>query len=142
MTKQEMVTKLVSDLGNEYTHMLFYVHAASTILGPHRLEYQEFLEEQAASEMKHVRQFSDLILSLGGVPEVSYKTFPTLTVVKDILNYAIKLESEVLGNYLTRMEEADILGGEDGMAIRLFLEEQFLHSREDRDRMKLFVLSE
>jgi len=140
MTKEEMIRHLNGDLANEYTHMLFYLHSAACVVGLHREEYKEFLLKQAASEMEHVREFSDLIVGLEGVPEIAHHPIPTLVTPEQIIEHAVGMEGEVLANYLTRMQEAQTLGGEDGMAVQLFLEEQFSHSREDRDHMKQMLI--
>ena len=131
MAIQELAQKLNDDLANEYTHMLFYLHHSAMVSGPHRPEYRRFLSEQAASEMEHVREFSDLILSMNVIPTVSPKPFETSTDPVRIIQLAADLEREVLKNYLERMKEADELGGIHGTAVRLFLEEQFEHSHED-----------
>jgi bacterioferritin (cytochrome b1) len=131
MTKSEMIEKLKSDLANEYTHLLFYLQHSSTIVGLHRLEYQELMTEQATSEMKHVKQFSDIIVGLGGIPSFDSHSFPTLVDPEQIIEYAIQLESTVTENYLQRMKDAEELGGVDGMGVHLFLEEQFQDSYED-----------
>lgn len=139
MDLNQILELLTSDLANEYTHMLFYLHHSATVGGLHREEYVEFLSKQAVSEMKHVQEFSQLILGLGGKPVVRYHDFDCHVHPYDIINHAIKLESQVLENYDQRMRDADNLGGVAGTAVRLFLEEQFNHSREDLDNMKLMV---
>ncbi len=137
------------DLRNEYTHMLFYLASSSTIKGIFRLEYQEWLEEESASEMGHVKEFSRLISSLGLTPVFSHHHFPSLHNVKEILEYAIKLEQEVCTNYAFRLYQIDELKKElitapveerDNFAvwsqIGLFYEEQLTHSHHDLNELR------
>ena len=54
MNIEKKVDILMGDLANEYSHMHFYMQAATNIKGLHRQEIGEFFSEQASSEMKHV----------------------------------------------------------------------------------------
>jgi bacterioferritin len=139
MTHDVMLAKLNSDLRNEWKHLRFYLHHASMVQGLHCAEYKEFLLEEAASEMKHVTEFSDLIVGLGGKPTTEANEFPSLTGPKEILEYALKMEDEVVANYVQRMKDADELGGVDGQWIEIFMENQVQHSREDADHMRQIV---
>ncbi len=136
MSRQQLIDLLNDDLSNEYYHMHFYLHASVMIRGLHRAELSEFFSEQAVSEMKHVRQFSNLILGLGCVPSTVYKPIPSTTCDFDLLSYAINMENEVVENYSTRIDQATELGGVDGKVIQIFLEEQLLDSRTDADHMR------
>lgn len=139
MTKDELVGNLQSDLVNEYTHLMFYLNAAGTVRGLDRAEYREFFEKQAASEMNHVRQFTDIIMGLGAEPIVRHHPVPNLFSVRDILNHAISLEGQVVHNFVERMKQADELGGVDGIHVKLFLEDQFQDSRQDIDEMRMMI---
>lgn len=137
MTKEELVGHLKADLVNEYTHLMFYLNAAGTVTGVERAEFKEYFEKQAASEMHHVRQFTDLIMGLGSVPEVRHHPVPSLFHVREILHHAIALEEQVVRNFLERMAQAEELGGIDGCHVKLFMEDQFQDSRGDIDDLKL-----
>lgn len=139
MTKKELVEHLKADLVNEYTHLMFYLNAAGTVAGEHRAEFKEYFEKQAASEMEHVRQFTDLIIGLGGDPEVRHHPVPSFFALRDILKHAIALEEQVVVNFLNRIEQADKLGGIDGYYVKLFMEDQLQDSRKDIDEFKLTV---
>lgn len=137
MTKEEMVALLNGDLKNEWKHLRFYLYHASAIVGLHREEYREYLLKEAASEMLHVTQFSDLIYGLDGQATQESNSFPLLTEPKEILEYALEMEKEVVDNYVTRMHQAENdLGGTDGQWIHIFLEGQVQKSREDVDNLK------
>jgi bacterioferritin len=136
MTKEEMIDVLNQDLKNEWMHLHFYLYHASMVTGLHCHEYKELFLEEAASEMVHVTQFSDLIIGLGGVPTTSFNDFPVFNNPRDIIEYAVYMESLVISNYTLRIKEAADLGGVDGQWLEIFLEKQIEHSREDVDHFK------
>lgn len=113
--------------------MHFYLYHASAITGLHREELREFLLKEAASEMNHVTEFSDLIIGLGGIATTDVNAFPKFESPKDIFQYALQMEKEVVDNYVTRISQADELGKVDGKWLEVFLEKQIEHSREDVD---------
>lgn len=140
MTKNELIDLLNGDLRNEYMHLHFYLHSASMVAGLHRAELKEFLLEEAQGEMKHVSEFADLIVGLGGVPDSLPHSFPTnLVCPYDILNYALSMEDQVVSNYATRMDQAAELGGADGKWIEAFLENQIIDSRHDADHIRQMI---
>lgn len=140
MTKNTLINLLNEDLSREYAHLHFYLQASACVTGLHREEIGEFLTKQANEELNHVQQFSKLILGLGGFPSVTVAPFKSdLTLPLDILKEALKMEEEVVKNYVERMDQADMLEGEDkvdGRYIHLFLEDQMISSREDVDNLK------
>ena len=64
-TKEELYALLVSDLRNELTHLHFYLQSAALVQGLHSKEYKEHFLEESSKELKHVSQFSDLLIGLG-----------------------------------------------------------------------------
>ena len=146
MTKNEMIDRLNGDLSNELKHMLFYLYHASLVRGLHREEIRELLLEEASSEMKHVQEFQDLIIGLGGTPTMKPNSFDTFSDPHMILKYALDMEDEVVFNYSQRMLETEQLAltpgcGADAKWIEVFLEDQMLHSRTDADNMRQMVES-
>jgi len=136
----QMIDLLNGDLANEYKHMHFYLNAAIRVQGLHRAELREMLFSEAKSEMKHVQEFADLIVGLGGIPSTAIKGFRSdLTRPKDILQYAQDMENEVVANYIQRQKDAQELGGVEGRWIDVFLDDQIIHSREDADNMKQMI---
>ena len=133
---EQMLKLLNEDLQNEWKHHCFYLHSASLICGLHAEEYREFLLDQAKSEMEHVLAFSDLIVGLGGKPTSLVNSFPSLSDVKQILQYSLEMEKEVVENYTKRIEQAEEMGGVDGRWLVIFLESQIEDSRKDLDRLK------
>lgn len=140
MDLPKMIDLLREDLANEMTHMLFYLKNASTLTGLHRQEIRELFMEEAASEMKHVQEFQDLIVGLGGSVDGVFEKPQDVLVLTDCLaavKYAYTLETDVVARYTERIRQAQELGGSNGLYIEVFLEEQVLHSRADADNLKL-----
>ena len=134
-----MIQMLNDDLKNEWKHLRFYLYHASAVTGLHCAEYKELFLKEAASEMLHVSQFSDVIIGLGGVATFESNDFGKYTDPKDIMEYAVMMEEEVVKNYVQRMKDADELGGVDGTWLEIFLEGQVQASREDLDHFKQIV---
>lgn len=123
------------------------MQASTLVVGLHRQEIHEFLLEQAQEEMKHIEVFKRLIIGLGGMPTCQTAKFiENLSDPYDILAEALRMEEEVVDNYVGRIDHAEELqanGGSDkvdGKYIELFLEEQILHSRADADHIKEMLL--
>ena len=136
MRMNAIVEKLNQDLKNEWKHHCFYLHNASNIVGLHAREYKEWLVEQAASEMQHVVQFSDLIVGFGGTPTKLVNEFPSLSDPREILEYAAKMEEEVINNYYQRIADAEKINNLDSYWLIIFLEKQMEDSRKDLDEIK------
>lgn len=130
MDLQDFVVLMAEDLCNEYKHMHFYLHSAIVVRGLHREELGEYFAEEAASEMKHVQEFGKMILGMGGVPLTTVALFPTdLTDTVEILKYVVLMETEVVSNYHTRMQQAELLGTPEGSVLHVFYENQILDSQ-------------
>lgn len=143
MNKEKMIELLNADLKNEWKHLRFYLYHASAIVGLHAEEYKELLLKEAAGEMAHITEFSDLIIGLGGTASSESNDFPLLTDPKDIVLYALEMEEEVVANYVKRMKDANELSlslegndSVDGQWIEIFLEGQIQKSREDVDKYR------
>ncbi|RDJ35608.1 MAG: ferritin-like domain-containing protein [Crenarchaeota archaeon] len=143
-TLNELIDKLNEDLSREYSHMHFYIHAAATVTGLHREEYQELFMKEAADEMGHVHEFGKLILGLGGQPNPVVAPFfhAHNPDPKTLIQEAIKMEEEVVANYVQRMDDAEELeknGGIDkvhGRWVHIFLEDQIIDSRQTVDQFR------
>lgn len=141
MTKHEFVELMKGDLKNEIKHMMFYLFASSTVQGLGRVELQEFLEESAKNEMEHVKQFTRFLIDLNGstmLPKAG-NDFEVKLDPKEILEYALHMEEEVLRNYTERLHHCDMLGGEDGTALRIFYEDQIMDSRTDANELRQMI---
>jgi ferritin len=150
MKIETLVAELNEDLSRERGHMEFYLLASSTVRGLHREEFAELFADEAKGEMAHVKQFQDLIVGLCtkrnlDVPLSTHST-PAQPVSfrspEQLVEYALRMEDEVVENYTLRIEEATKLqenGGQDavdGKYIELFLEKQIEDSRGDADNLR------
>lgn len=141
MLKENLIKELENDLVNEITHMMFYLGASSTVSGLNKPELTEFLSKQAKSEMSHVTKFANLIIGLNGNPAFTSHHIPVIYNPKEIIQYAIMLETQVLENYLIRLKNAEEVGDIDGKYVQLFIEDQLIDSQEDLNYMKLMLNS-
>jgi bacterioferritin (cytochrome b1) len=128
--KTEEIIKLVNaDLKNERKHLHFYQNAAVMVGSLHRQELREFFEEEAASELVHVNQFSELVVHLGGNPEAGINDYPTdLSNPIALLEYAIQMEEEVANNYRLRLVQTHEMETADIAYAHVFYEEQIADS--------------
>ena len=143
MNLKRMITLLNEDLGREYSHWHFYIQSAPNVQGLHREEISEFLLKEAAGEMKHIEEFKRLVVGLGGMPATSPATFKGhLTDPQEILEEALRMEDEVVEQYVLRIEDANelyVVDKVNGKWIELFLEEQILDSRMDADNIREMI---
>ena len=141
MTFEELVVELKKDLRNEITHMHFYLQSAALVQGLHAKEYKEFFSKEAAKEMQHVFEFSNMIVGLNEdiVNEPFFEKLPFLRNPINIIEHALTLEEEVVSNYCIRMHQAESLQTTDGDWISIFLENQIQDSRADVDELKQII---
>lgn len=141
MSNDQMISLLNGDLKNEWTHMNFYLYHASAVTGLHRHEMKELFAKEAASEMAHVLEFSDMIRGLGGVPVAESHEFKKLTDPAEIIEAALNMETEVVQNYTQRIQMAQKLyDSVNARWLEIFLEKQIEHSRQDVDEFKQVLL--
>lgn len=149
MTTKRIIQLLNNDLKNEWKHLRFYLYHASAVTGLHCAEYKELFLKEAASEMSHVTQFSDVIIGLGGTATFESNDFEKFTNPEDIMQYAVAMEEEVIDRYVQRIKDVtdeshdhqsdDDLKSQDAKWLEIFLEEQIKASREDVDHFKQIV---
>lgn len=136
---------MLSDLKNEKKHMLFYLTAASTVSGLHREEYKELFTKEAASEMSHVLEFQDAILGLGGDFSTTSDIFTFNPYIvsydlKELLTFALEMESEVVSNYASRISDnLTLLEEPDRRWMEIFYEDQLEKSRKDVDNIRMIL---
>lgn len=129
MTNCELVQLLQLDLTNERKHLAFYLNASVMVQGLHREEISELLHEEAKSELEHVREFSQMIVYLGGKPTDLHWDFPLdLTDPYDILKYAMDMENEVAKNYAERLRQTHEMSTPEEAALHVFYEDQISDS--------------
>ncbi len=142
MDKKAIVSLLNEDLGREYHHLQFYLHASIVVTGFHREEFSEFFLTQAKSEMEHIRQFGNLILGLEGKPVNRSECVFCINKPnpKVLLDMAIEMEEEVVKNYTIRINDnvLDLRKNDltSATIVEIFLENQILDSWTDMQNMK------
>lgn len=152
MNINKFVELLSEDLSREYSHWNFYIQAATSITSLHREELGEFLLEQSKEEMGHIEEFKRVLHGIitrrnldFSVPTRIAEFKNNLSCPEEILKEALRLEDEVVANYVQRIEDANKLqenGGEDrvdGKFVELFLEDQILDSRSDADNIRMMI---
>jgi rubrerythrin len=143
----QFVNLMLSDLKNEKKHMLFYLTAASTVSGLHREEYRELFLKEANSEMQHVVEFQDALLGLGVDFESTTDVFTYNPYIlsydpKELLKFALEMESEVVANYAARIaENLNLLEEPDKRWMEIFYEDQLEKSRKDVDNIRMILRS-
>lgn len=136
---------MLGDLKNERKHLLFYLTAASTVSGPHREEYKELFEKEAAGEMQHVLEFQNVLLGLGvdlAEAEETVTNYPYIVSydLKELLEFALAMEKEVVSNYSNRLaENLGLLDDPEKRYIEIFYEDQIKKSQEDVDNYKMIL---
>lgn len=152
MKVENLFDLLAEDLSREYSHWNFYIQSATSVVGLHREEIGEFLLEQAKEEMGHIEEFKRVLHGLNERRNLN-KLIPTkisqfkneLSCPEQILKEALRMEDEVIRNYIQRIENACSLqeNGEedkvDGKYVELFLEDQVLDSRKDADHIRMML---
>ena len=141
----KFVNLMLEDLKNEKKHMLFYLTASSTISGLNREEYKEYFMEETKAEMQHVLEFQDALLGLVvdfpntlNVKEFNY--YDVFYDPRHILNYALKMEEEVVLNYAIRItRDIELLDEPEKRWMEIFYESQLEKSRKDVDNLKMIL---
>jgi bacterioferritin (cytochrome b1) len=140
MTRDELVTAILSDLQNEWQHLQYYLHHMNVFRGMHTITLRPLFEAEMRSEVEHVKMFSELIVQLGAAPVLENNGAPGVqfagTNVREILQHAYQMEVDVAENYLQRIRQAEALGGVDGKLVQLFYEKQLEDSYTDAQKFK------
>jgi len=130
MTNEQLIYLLQQDLKNERKHLAFYLQASTMISGLHREELREFFLTEAQGELKHVEQFSELIVHLGGVPGTEVNSFPSnLTCPIAILKYVVQMEQEVAEIYAERLRQTHEMENAATAYAHVFYEDQIADSQ-------------
>ncbi len=129
MTNQELIDLLQQDLQNERMHLAFYTQASVMVAGLHREELREFFEEEAQSELKHVMEFAELIVYLGGVPGTVVNPYPAdIACPVALLKHAVAIEEEVANNYAQRLVQTHEMENSTVAYAHVFFEDQIKDS--------------
>jgi rubrerythrin len=139
--KEMLINFLKEDLKNERKHMMFYLQAAACVKGINRGELKKIFKNEAADELNHVFEFSELIFQLEGEPSNGINYYPPASEFKsasDYILYAIKMEEEVVNIYSDRIDSID---GNCSVSkyVKLFYEEQLKDSKKTVLELSLFL---
>ena len=130
MNNNHLIDLLQTDLRNERKHLGFYLQASVMVQGLHREELREFFMEQAKDELQHVAEFSELIVHLGGVPEMGVSNFPSDgTDPVELLRYAAEMEQQVANTYASRLVMTHEMENAATAYAHVFYEEQIKDSQ-------------
>lgn len=130
MTNSELIDLLQKDLANERKHLAFYLQASVMISGLHREEMREFFLTEAQGELKHVEEFSELIIHLGGVPGTDVNSYPSdISCPVAILRYTVEMEQEVADIYAERLRQTHEMENAATAYAHVFYEDQIKDSQ-------------
>jgi len=137
----DFMSDLYLDLRNERKHMMFYLTNSSSLKGMDSIEYVEIFEHEATEEMKHVKDFQNMIVGVGGnissAEAQGFEKFDIFVNSEDALKYALFMEEEVVDNYVNRIEALDQLTDKTTKKwLEVFYEKQIEKSRADVDKYK------
>jgi bacterioferritin (cytochrome b1) len=138
MTLENIIELMNQDLANELKHFNFYLNAYFSLRGFDRLHFGSWLEKHADEELAHVKMFANKIVALGGIPVTESNSYSIgIENSKDILKFAISMETEVIQNYHTRLKIMQDFNTKTGKYydLVLFYEEQLEDSQNDLDEM-------
>ena len=138
---ENFLNRLYLDLRNERKHMLFYLTNAASIKGINAVEYIEMFENEAKEEMAHVTEFQNMIIGLGGdlknLHAQGYERYEIFTDAIEALGYALRMEEEVVDNYVDRIRMVENLENATTKKwLEVFYEKQIEKSRADVDKYK------
>jgi bacterioferritin (cytochrome b1) len=144
MTEKEFLRLMNDDLKREYQHMLFYLHSSALITGLNRHELSEFLFEEAQSELKHVREFTDQIIAHGGTPLLATQLTDTLPNYftgdpGSILSFVLQMEQDVVNIFAERLKQTEEIASPFGQLLHIFYEDQIVDSHKTVHEVKMLL---
>lgn len=139
--QSQLILWLNADLKEEFHHMMFYLTASTRVLGINRLELEEFLYDEAKDEMNHIREFSQKILGMEGIPELlvdpcvlSSRWYEDPVYV---LRHILEMERKVVDTFAQRIKDTEAMGDADGLAMHVFYEDMLADSRATVEKVLL-----
>ena len=114
-TRQALIEGLNIDLQGEFQAVIMYRLYASMVQGPYRQELRTFFANEIPEELMHAQILADKIAALGGTPAATAAKVPVVKEAKQMLQEALKAETETIARYTERREQAE-KAGEVGLA--------------------------
>lgn len=106
----ELIEGLNLDLSHEYGAVVQYTYSSAVVSGPYRASLKPSFEAEIEDELGHALYLSEKIKALGGTPTVDVAKNPQPTEVNELLEAALKAESETIVRYEERKKQAEELG--------------------------------
>ena len=116
ITKEQLIALLNEDLAREYQAVITYRTYASAVPGRFRQELREFFTAEIADELGHAQILADKIVHMGGRPETVPAAVKYTEDPKEMLQNALKDETETVERYVERRDQAEACG-EYGLAV-------------------------
>jgi bacterioferritin len=110
VSRDEMIDLLNEDLAREYQAIIAYITYSQVIKGAEYMNIAGELKKHASEELSHAMAICNQIDYLGGTPTVVPRPVKTSTKAKDMLKFDLDNEVETIGNYRTRIRQAESLG--------------------------------
>ncbi len=134
--KQDLITGLNEDMNLELEAVLRYLYHTATATSLLGHELRELLKADIAGELEHAVFLADKIAALGGDVKIDVTMPKRVKSAKQMMDMDIQAERKVIGNYATRIEQAEAFG-DRGLVIRLedILAEETDHA-EELERLK------
>ena len=134
--KQDLITGLNEDMNLELEAVLRYLYHTATATSLLGHELRELLKADIAGELEHAVFLADKIAALGGDVKINVTMPKRVKSAKQMMDMDIQAERKVIGNYATRIEQAEAFG-DRGLVIRLedILAEETDHA-EELERLK------
>jgi bacterioferritin len=127
-----MIEKLNEILKWEYAGLVQYTQFSFLVQDAWREVYYKFFRENGEEALKHAHLIGDKIVALGGVPTVERGAVKQSSVLNEMLEYSLEVESLQVRLYT----EAVALCGEHDVGLRVLLEDVCTEEQEGVDHLE------
>jgi len=110
LTREELIDELNGDLAREYQAIIAYVNYSQVLKGAQYMNIAKELVIHATEELDHAVKIAKQIDYLGGNPTVKPEPVKTSKKAEDMLRFDLENEMRTIGNYRTRIRQAESLG--------------------------------
>lgn len=115
---QALIDGLNEDLKRELGAVIRYLYQASVATGILGHELREMLKGEMADELNHAAFLADKISALGGKPDVRVPPLVEHESARQMAEYDLAQEREVINAYVERVAQAEA-AGELGLKVHL-----------------------
>lgn len=135
VSRKALIDGLNTDLAAEYQAVITYLLFSKLVNGPLRPELSKFFEGEIQDELGHAALLAHKIVALGGEPVTKPAPVTLSRDNREMLEIALKAESETIARYTERIEQAEAVG-ELGLKVDLedLVSDETSH-KEDIERM-------